>query len=128
VKKSFLLLAFAMVCLAPCLSFAADISDLTGTWSGNWQPKGGVIDAVTVEIRLDNGKLAGAFRTPARVDFSRAEFDSKTGAVRLESTDPKSNKLYKVDGKLNGLEIKGTLTAGDQVGDMLLIKWTYVPR
>jgi hypothetical protein len=44
------------------------------------------------------------------------------------ATDPKTGKVYQIDGRLSGNEIKGTVTAGDVKGDVLLIKWTYVPR
>lgn len=112
----------------PSVSRAADVTELAGTWSGSWLPKGGVVDAVTVEIRQEDGKLTGRFRTPQEMPFSTATFDAKTGAVVLEATDTKSGKRYKINGKLDKLEIKGTLAAGDTTGDVLLIKWTYVPR
>ena len=118
----------AALLILPLVGTAADISDVTGTWSGNWNPKGGVLDAVTVEIRLDNGKLAGKFRTPVPMDFTRISFEPKTGVVSFEATDAKTSKRYKLDGKLSGNDIKGTLVAGDVTGDVLLIKWTYVPR
>jgi hypothetical protein len=121
----FLVVALTMI---PTLSHAADVSELNGTWSGSWLPKGGVVDAVTVEIRQEDGKLTGRFRTPQEMTFSTATFDSKTGNVVLEATDSKSGKHYKINGKLDKLEIKGTLAAGETTGDVLLIKWTYVPR
>ncbi len=126
-KKIAMLAAFVLLVMPYSLS-ASTVEELKGTWSGNWQPEGGVIDAVTVEIHEENGKLTGRFRTPVPMDYSKAEFDSKTNAVTLEAKDPKSGKLYKIQGKLNGLEIKGTLSAGETSGSMLLIKWTYVPR
>ena len=122
------LLVMAAVMILPLVSAAADITDVTGTWSGNWAPKGGVLDALTIEIRMENGKLAGKFRTPIPMDLTNISFNAKSGAVTLEATDPKSNKRYKLDGKLTGNDIKGTLVAGDVSGDVLLIKWTYIPR
>src|SRR5436190_15475235 len=114
--------------LTATLLLAADTGELVGTWSGSWLPKGGVVDAVTVEIHEENGKLTGRFRTPQEMEFSTATFNSKTGDVVLAATDAKSGKAYRIDGKLNKFEIKGTLTAGDTLGDLLLIKWTYVPH
>jgi hypothetical protein len=114
--------------ILPSFAVAAGISDAAGTWSGNWTPKGGVLDSVTVEIHVDNAKLSGKFRTPVSMDFSKISYDPKTSIVSFEATDSKTNKHYKLDGKLNGNEIKGTLVAGDVTGDVLLIKWTYVPR
>jgi hypothetical protein len=86
------------------------------------------MDAMTIEIRLESGKLAGRFRTPVPMDFTRISFDPKTGTISLEAMDPKASKRYKLDGKLVGNDIKGTLVAGDVIGDVLLIKWTYIPR
>jgi hypothetical protein len=114
--------------MIPSLSRAADATELNGTWSGSWLPKGGVVDAVTVEIRHEDGKLTGKFRTPQEMTFTIATFNAKTGDVVLEATDAKSGKRYKINGKLDKLEIKGTLAAGETAGDLLLIKWTYVPR
>jgi hypothetical protein len=118
----------AVVLMSPVVSRAADINDIAGTWSGNWTPKGGVIDAVTVEIKVEGGKLTGKFRTPQALDFTRATFDPKTGVVALEATDAKGGKTYKVDGKLAGNDIKGNMVVGATAGEVLLIKWTYIPR
>jgi hypothetical protein len=122
---SFLVAAVMMV---PFVCAAADINDIAGTWSGNWTPKGGVLDAVTVEMRVENGKVVGKFRTPVAMDLTKASYDPKTGVVSFEATDPKANKVYKLDGKLAGTDIKGTLLVGTTPGDVLLIKWTYIPR
>lgn len=62
------------------------------------------------------------------MDFTQISFNPRSGDLSLEATDPKSNKRYKLAGKLTGNDIKGTLTAGDVTGDVLLIKWTYIPR
>lgn len=126
-KKTLLGVLVLLVMAIPSMSHAADVAELTGTWSGSWLPKGGVVDAVTVEIRQENGKLTGRFRTPQEMAFTTSTFDSKTGDVVLEAAD-KTGKHYRINGKLNKLEIKGTLTAGETMGDVLLIKWTYVPR
>ena len=122
---------FVLVLTAAVLvpaALAVDIQDLVGTFSGSWTPKGGVMDAVTVEIRQEEGKLVGRFRSPMEINFTTVSFDIKTGAVKLAATDAKSGKAYKIDGTLKGFEIKGTLTAGETTGDLLLIKWTYIPR
>jgi hypothetical protein len=121
-------LIFAVILIIPSLGFAADINDIAGTWSGNWTPKGGVLDAMTIEARVENGKVVGRFRTPAPMDFTRASYDPKTGAVSIEATDSKAGKTYKLDAKLMGTDIKGTIVVGGVPGDVLLIKWTYVPR
>ena len=114
--------------LTPTLQ-AQTSSALNGTWSGNWTPKGGVPDAVTIEVRQDNaGKVTGKFVNPAQMEFSKATYNVKTGIVMFEATDQKSNKVYKLDGKLEGTEIKGTLGAGDASGEIRLIKWTFFGR
>ena len=35
----------------PAPAAAADKTEINGTWSGNWTPKGGVPDAITVELQ-----------------------------------------------------------------------------
>jgi hypothetical protein len=102
---------------------------LNGTWSGNWTPKGGVPDAVTVEIKQDStGKLTGKFLTPTQMDFDKASFIAKTGTLTLEATDTRGGKHYKLEGKVEGTEVKGTLTNEDKTGDVRLIKWTFFGR
>ena len=102
---------------------------ITGTWSGNWTPKGGVPDAITVEIRQDTaGKITGKFLNPAPMDFSKATLNAKTAMLSVEATDQKSGKNYKLDAKLEGNELKGTLAAGDVTGEVRLIKWTFFGR
>ena len=118
----------AALLLVPRIGGAADINDIAGTWSGNWTPKGGVLDAVTVEFRVEAGKVTGKFRTPVAMDFTKVTFNPTTGVVAIEATDTKANKLYKLDGKVTGNDLKGTLVAGGTPGDVLLIKWTYIPR
>ena len=121
------LIVFTML-IAMQGAYAADVADLKGTWSGSWQPAGGAPDAVTVEIQEEGGKLSGKFRTPLPLDFSKVTFDAKTAAVAIVATDSKSGKQFRIDGKLDGLEIRGSMTQGDTKGTVMLIKWTYVPR
>jgi len=127
-RATVLSFVFAVALMTPGVSSAADINDIAGTWSGNWTPKGGIIDAVTVEFRVESGKVSGKFRTPVAMDLTKVTFDPKTGAVSFEATDAKAGKAYKVDAKLTGNAIKGTMTVGTTPGEVLLIKWTYIPR
>jgi hypothetical protein len=127
-KSANLCFAIASLLLIPLATTAADINDIVGTFSGNWTPKGGVLEAFTVEFRLESGKLAGRFRTPAAMDFTKVSFDPKTGNVSLQATDAKAGKSYVLTGKLTGNDIKGSMTVGGVAGDVLLIKWTYIPR
>ena len=42
--------------------------------------------------------------------------------------DQKSGKRYRIDGKIHGSDLKGTLEINDVKGELLLIKWTYFGR
>ena len=54
----FVFITLLLLLLAPVA--AADLTAINGTWSGNWTPKGGVPDAITVELKADeSGKIAG---------------------------------------------------------------------
>lgn len=120
----------AVMLLTPSFPASSDtIQDqLKGTWSGGWTPEGGVRDAMTIELRFDDsGKLAGRFVTPISMNFSSATFNAKTRSLLLEAADATSGKQYKLNAKVEGTEIKGTVTVGDQSGQIHLIKWTYVP-
>ena len=65
--------------------FTADSGPLNGTWSGNWTPKGGVPDAITIEIRQDtSGTLTGKFVNPAPMEFSKASFNPLTVSSHLK--------------------------------------------
>ena len=129
-KGTLSLFLFPLV-LALATSLAADtLQDrLNGTWSGSWIPEGGVRDAMTIELKHDEtGKLTGRFVTPVSMNFTNATFKSKTHTLSLEAADATSGKQYKVSAKVEGTEIKGTVTVGTQNGQIDLIKWTYVPR
>jgi hypothetical protein len=120
---------FAILAMFVALPAAAETVELGGTWSGNWVTQGGVWNAVTVQFaQQDSGKLTGKFLTPAPMEFKKVTFDPKTGRILLDAVDEASGKNYKLDGKVQGTEIKGTLTANEMTGELLLIKWTYVPR
>jgi hypothetical protein len=113
-------------CLALIVPFVAlahsawmQAPSISGTWSGNWMPKGGLPDAVTIELRLDNsGVLTGKFINPAPMEFSKATFSPKTGLIAVEATDQKSGKHYKLEGRIKDTELQGTLTAGDVSGEL----------
>ena len=101
-------------------------AELNGTWSGNWTPKGGIPEAMTVEIKQESdSRLTGKFVTPVKADFTNTSFNPKTHALLLEAVDEKSGKRYKVTGKIEGTELTGTLNAGNTTGDLRLIKWTF---
>jgi hypothetical protein len=120
---------FTTLVLFIAMPAAAEAVDIPGTWSGNWVTQGGDWNAVTVQfVQQDSGKLTGKFLTPVQMDFKKITYDSKTGKILLEATDTASGKNYKLDAKFQGTELKGTLSANEVTGEVLLIKWTYVPR
>jgi hypothetical protein len=126
---------FMLFAIAGAMLFATSLSantmedQLNGTWSGSFIPASGVRDSMTIEIKHDDrGTLAGRFVTPTSMNFTKAAFDPKTRSLSLEATDAASGKQYKVQAKVEGTEIKGTVTAGNESGSIDLIKWTYVPR
>ena len=129
-KTRFLFFAiFAAPLLAASLAADTIQDQLNGTWSGGWVPEGGVRDAMTIELKHDeSGKLTGRFVTPTSMNFTKATFNAKTRLLSLEATDAKSGKQYRLNAKVQGTEIKGTVTAGNENGQIDLIKWTYVPR
>ena len=129
-KTRFLFFAiFAAPLLAASLAADTIQDQLNGTWSGGWVPEGGVRDAMTIELKHDeSGKLTGRFVTPTSMNFTKATFNAKTRLLSLEATDAKSGKQYRLNAKVQGTEIKGTVTAGTETGQIDLIKWTYVPR
>jgi len=101
---------------------------LTGTWSGGWMPEGGSRDAMTLELRFnENGKLTGRFLTPIAADFTTATFNAKTHELIIEATDATSGKTCKLNGKVEGHDIRGSWTTANSKATVDLVKWTYVP-
>jgi hypothetical protein len=122
-------LSFLIIGLFHGVSPLTAAVEVNGKWSGGWTPQGGVRDAVTVEFNQDDaGKVTGKFITPVEMPFTSVTINPTSGAVVLEAKDAKSGKQYRLDGKIEGTELKGTLKAGDVSGEIRLIKWTYVPR
>ena len=130
-KRLVLLLVLAATFSMPSVAAKADVStdELTGTWSGGWTPAGGVYDSITVELKKDNGgTLTGRFLTPVPMHFVKTSFNPKTRNVLLEAIDEKSGKQYKVNAKVEGTELNGTLTMNEMTGKLHLVKWTFIPR
>ena len=127
-KTTIVLMTMFLAVFAP--SVAADtVDELVGTWSGGWVPRGGVRDAVTVEFKKDDkGGLAGRFVTPSSMTFSKLSFNPKTRMLLLEAVDGKSGKQYKLNAKMQGAELTGSLAANDVSGELHLTKWTFAPR
>jgi hypothetical protein len=127
-KQALLILILSTSVLAQAAVSNAS-SSLVGTWSGNWTPEKGNIDAITIEIKSDvNGRLSGNFLTPAAMTFTQASYDAKTATLSVAASDAKSGKHYKIDGKVQGNEFKGTLAIDQMAGELILTKWTYFPH
>ncbi len=95
-RSTVLSFVIASVLLLPVVCAAADINDIAGTWSGNWTPKGGILDAVTIEVRVEGGKVTGKFRTPV--------------SNGLHQSDVQSRNRYRGD-RSNGCEGSGSSTS-----------------
>jgi hypothetical protein len=118
----------AAVLLVMPLSADTIHDQLNGTWSGSLIPAGGVRDAMTIELKHDDlGALVARVISPVSVTFTKAAFDTKTHSLSLEGTDAATGKQYKLRAKVEGTEIKGTVTAGNESGSIDLIKWTFFP-
>jgi hypothetical protein len=127
--------AFMFFAISAAIVFAMPLSadtmrdQLNGTWSGSFIPAGGVRDAMTIEIKHDDrGALTGRFVSPLSISFTKAAFDTKTHLLSVEATDAASGKQYKLRAKVEGTEINGTVTVGNETGSIDLVKWTFVPR
>src|SRR5579862_413282 len=119
------LAALIVTLIAPCIA-ADKASDLEGNWSGDWTPKGGIANEMTVTLTPGaHGKLTGRFLSPVPMEFTRAAYNPKTQVVTIEALDEKSGAAYKLIGKVSGTDITGTMSVGDQTGHVLLIKWTF---
>src|SRR5436190_22467965 len=107
--------AFVMAAVLAAPVVAADsLSTLDGTWSGDWMIKGGVPDAVTVQLSVsDAGKLTGKFLSPTTMECTTSSYAAKTRQLVLEATDDKTNTHYKLVGKVSGTEIIGTIESGE---------------
>ncbi len=83
---------------------------------------------MTIHFDYAEGKVTGKFVTPTAVNFTKTTFNPKTHVVSIEAFDAATGKQYKLNGKVEGTEINGTVTVDNQTGPARLIKWTYVPR
>lgn len=128
-KAAFMLVAISAAILLAMPLSADTIQDrLNGTWSGTFIPATGARDAMTIELKHDDlGGLVARIVSPVSMTFAKAAFDTKTHSLSLEGTDFVTGKQYKFRAKVEGTEIKGTVTAGDESGSIDLIKWTFFP-
>ena len=98
-------------------------SEIAGTWSGNWNPPGGIPNYITIELKQDTtGNVTGKFRIPAEMTFTKSSLNPKTGILAVEAAD-ESGKQYKLEGKFSGTKFIGTLTVDNVKGSVDLAKW-----
>jgi hypothetical protein len=62
------------------------------------------------------------------MDFRKASFSPQTGTLVVEAMDEGSGTHYRLEGKVEGTEVKGSLAVNQATGQLHLVKWTYVPR
>jgi hypothetical protein len=99
-----------------------------GTWSGDWVLASEARDRVTVEFSWDGDILTGKMLNPDQIDLSRVEFDESAGTVVAEAVDPETTTSYRIEARVEGTRLNGTMILGNRNGDLRLTKWTYVPR
>jgi hypothetical protein len=119
----------ALIVLSGCSSATtstAAADPISGTWVGEWGPSPSRQTEVTVELEWDGTTLKGtvdAHRTP--FELSKASFDPKTKAVRMELDGPNSRREivhYVIAGKVSGTTISGTFDRDGEKGTFTIQK------
>jgi hypothetical protein len=118
------LLTLALV--AP--SSAQSMSDVKGTWSGDWIRESGVRDRVSVEFRIEDEALGGKLLNPEQLDLSHVEFDEESHMVVAEAQDPETHASFRIEATIEGTRMNGKMESTLGSGEIRLTKWTYVPR
>jgi hypothetical protein len=126
-KRNFLPGLLVFLSLAGGIAWAQS-NELRGTWSGHWEPDGGVRDAVTVRFSIVDDELTGEIVNPEGLEFDRISFDSANRSLVAEATGAEE-ATFKIEARIEeGTRLNGTLTYNGTSGEMKLTKWTYVPR
>ena len=114
------LFAVAMAAAA----FAADPTDLTGTWQWSTSSPDGEIPT-TLKLEWKDGKLAGAYSNQFG-DTAISNASLEDGVIRFDVVRDLGGKKYvvKYHGKMEGDTIKGTIEApGHDGGAALKLDW-----
>ena len=115
-----------VACFALFATFAiAQMDPLSGTWTGDWGPSPGDRNEVTVELKLDGGKLTGVVNPGQNaVELMNASFDPETGVVKMEAEAPGRGGTfhYMIEGKLEGNTLTGTWNHDNRDGDFKITK------
>jgi hypothetical protein len=119
----------ALLVLSGCSSTTtstAAADPISGTWVGEWGPSPSRQTEVTVELKWDGTTLKGTVdpdRTP--FELSKASFDPKTNAVRMELDGPNSRREmvhYVIEGKVTGTTMSGTFDRAGEKGTFKIHK------
>jgi hypothetical protein len=122
-----LLATLLLLCgCAPAATSTAAADPISGTWVGEWGPSPSRQTEVTVELKWDGTTLKGTVdphRTP--FELSKASFDPKTNAVKMELDGPNSRREmvhYVIEGKISGTTMSGTFDRAGEKGSFKLEK------
>jgi hypothetical protein len=111
---------------APASTSTAAADPISGTWVGEWGPSPSRQTEVTLELKWDGATLKGTVdphRTP--FELSKASFDPKTNAVRMELDGPNSRRdmvHYVIEGKIAGTTMSGTFDRAGEKGTFKIEK------
>jgi hypothetical protein len=119
-------LALLSACSSATTTSDAAADPVTGTWVGEWGPSPSRQTEVTVELKWDGTTLTGTV-DPDRSPFelTKASFDPKTNAVRMELDGPNSRREtvhYVIDGKISGTTMSGTFDRAGEKGTFKIQK------
>jgi hypothetical protein len=109
-------------------AFSQDPSILVGTWKGDWGPNPGDRNRVTIVLSWDGKTLTGNVTAGEGVTepipIQKIGFDSKTGAVHMEteSKNPRTGQTvhFMIDGKVEKKTMTGGWVHDNHKGDFKL--------
>jgi hypothetical protein len=122
------LIAFLLVCAGLMLVRlrTQTVADpLSGVWIGDWGTTPSHRNSVTVNLKWDSTTLTGIVNQgPHAVQFTKASFDTRKGAVHLEVEVLSAGREvhYVVDGTIEGRTLIGTWYNEDNKGNFRLIR------
>jgi hypothetical protein len=127
VRSGKLALGFCITLFVTAIpAFSQDV--LTGTWKGDWGSNPGDRNPVIIVLNWDGKTLSGNVTSGQGVTdpipLQKTGFDSKTGAVHLEteSKNPRTGQTVRffIDGKLEKKTMAGGWVHDNHKGDFKL--------
>ena len=129
----------SVICLLACVAIALPIiaqqksgaaDPLSGTWSGDWGPNAADRNQVSVDLKLDAGKVTGTVHsvTPKRDDvhITTGTYTAAGNKVHLEAEakNPRSGATVKyiIEGTVAGTAMSGSWNHDATKGDFKLTK------